>query len=113
MPLQVGRLDRRIKIIQRAQTQNAMGEPSLVESTRYDNVPCRIMPIRATERFKNDRDMATKVNTFRIRYLSGIQATDLVEYENEKYDIRGITPMGTRQREWIDILGEAFETKGA
>jgi SPP1 family predicted phage head-tail adaptor len=113
MPLQVGRLDRRIKIIERAQTANAMGEPSLVETTRYNNVPCRIMSIRATERFANDRDMATKVNTFRIRYLSGIKATDLVEYENEKYNIRGISPMGTRQREWIDILAEAFETVGA
>ena len=113
MPLQVGRLDRRLKIIQRAQTQNAMGEPTLVETTRYDNVPCRVMPVKASERFKHDRDMATKVNTFRIRYISGIQSTDLIEYEDEKYDIRGIMPMGTRQREWIDLFAEAFETAGA
>jgi head-tail adaptor len=113
MPLQVGRLDRRLRIIQRATTQNAFGEPSLAETTRIDNVPCRVMPVKASERFANDRDMATKVNTFRIRYISGVQATDLIEYENEKYNIRGIMPMGTRQREWIDLFAEAFETVGA
>lgn len=113
MPLQVGRFDRRLKIIARAQTANAMGEPSLIESTRYDRVPCRVMPVKSDERFANARDMATKINTFRIRYLSGIQSTDLIEYENEKYDIRGIMPMGTRQREWIDLYAEAFETAGA
>lgn len=111
MPLQVGKLDRRIKIIQRSKTLNAMGEPTLTESVRVDNVPCRIMPMRVSEMYMNERDMAKKVNVFRIRYIAGIEATDLVEFENEKYDIRGLTPKGTRLREFIDIFAEAFETE--
>lgn len=112
MPLQIGRLDRTIKIIKRSSTKNLMGEPSLIESVRHEALPCRVVPVKASERFNHHRDMATKINNFRVRFISDIEATDLVEYEGEKYDIRGIIPGGTRQREWLDILGEAFETVG-
>lgn len=112
MPLNVGRLDRRINIIARANTLDSAGQPTETETTRYENIPAMILTVRAEEKFNFNRDMATKVNTFRIRYREGILSTDMIQYNNDKYAIRGITPKGTRNREYIDILGEAFETPG-
>lgn len=111
MPLQVGRLDRRVEIIRVTFENDDYGQPVPTE-TVLKKVPAMVWPTKFSERFESGRDMATKVNTFRIRYFDDLLATDFIRYNGDKYAIRGIAPRGTRNREFLDILGEAFETAG-
>jgi SPP1 family predicted phage head-tail adaptor len=112
MPLNVGRFNVYLTIVNPAQSLNAAGQPTLVESTVAQNVPAVRLPVRVNERFQASRDMAAKLYKYRLRYRTDLQATYKVIEGGSKFDIRGIMPGGVRGREYIEILCEAFETLG-
>jgi len=94
--MQAGRLDRRIKIEQRVETPNAVGEAVISYTLLAD--------VWAEKKFMSGRELFTAAQfvpegqvTYRIRYLNGVNEKCRIVDNEDTYDITYIAEIGRRE----------------
>ena len=114
--LNIGRMDRLIRIQSLIVSQNGYGEE--IESwVTVAQVWAQVADMRGSERFLSEQRQEDRVIIFKIRYLSSLTAKHRVIYEGRAYNILGLSEVG-RRRGWeitavgsdraADILTESF-----
>jgi SPP1 family predicted phage head-tail adaptor len=91
-----GRMDRQLTLQRFTTTQNAIGEAVKTWTTYADRVPTSIKPERASERVNGDKLEAENKTTFIIRWMSGVNAADRLQYEGVIYDIKNVREVNRR-----------------
>ena len=108
--MRAGRLDNQIVLQSRSVSQDPnTGEPTNSWST-YATVWATVSPLKGDERFKSARDIATKAYKFTLRYRSDVTPQDRIVFRSENYDIVGISPLGRRNKETLEIVAEVEES---
>jgi SPP1 family predicted phage head-tail adaptor len=104
MPLNAGRLDRRITIEIKTVAQDEFGQP--VETwTTLATVWAHKRDIRASEKFRAQQEIAEEAAVFEIRWRSGIDAGDRLVHDGKTYDIEGVAEIG--RREGLELMATA------
>lgn len=86
--MRAGKLDRRVTLRRKTETQDAMGQP--IESwADIATVWAKWVPAKGAERWTAQQVVDTAAGHFEIRYLSDITPLDEVEYNGDQYDIIG------------------------
>jgi SPP1 family predicted phage head-tail adaptor len=96
-----GRLDRRVRIEQRAVTRGADGSEVIAWSLLAE-VWAQVLPLRGQERYGAGAEQPERDARIRIRWISGISAGMRVQYEGRVWDIQAVLEIG--RREGIDLL---------
>jgi len=100
-----GKLDRQITIERKTITQDEYGD----EVETWDEFlicKAKVMPMRAWERFRNEKLVSEEVYVFTIRYYSNINVEDRIVYENKYWDIIGKAELGRRRG--IELTAEVI-----
>lgn len=98
--MQAGKLDRRVVIQTSAETQDAMGAPSVTWST-FATVWASRRDTRGSERVRAGAETAMADAVFRIRYLAGVTAKMRVLEGSDTWDIEAVAELG--RREGLDL----------
>jgi len=101
MAVKIGRMDRRIQLQVKVETQDASGEP--IESwNALDTVWAEAIPLRGTERFASQQTAAEADTRFKIRYRSDVTVENRIVFDGDNYDITAVMEIG--RREALEIL---------
>lgn len=108
MPVQIGRLDRRITIQTPTETQDSYGEPVITWSD-LTTVWASVTPSSSQtgEQFEADQVHAQRASVFRIRFNRNVTEKHRIVYDSDNYDILQIVEGG--RREWQDITAVVRE----
>lgn len=109
MVMYIGKMDRQVEIQYRANTQDSTGEDVPTWKT-LARVWAQATPMNAKERFASEMERESKVYTFRIRYIKGVQADMRLVHESQNYRITGIAEIG--RREGLELTAEYFQSHG-
>ncbi len=101
--LESGRRDRQIIIEQGTQVQDSAGEITLTWAT-WATVWANVRMMQTRDRFTSQAEHSTRVATFFVLYLPGIDEKMRISYEGQYYQIKAISEMGRRQGH--EILAE-------
>lgn len=107
--MNVGTLNRRIRIEQATTEDDAYGEPIKTWAV-FDHVWAEVLPLSAREQFQAqqvNRDITLKI---RIHYRSDLTEQMRLIFDGEYYDIQGITEIGFR--EGIELLCGLYKPEG-
>jgi head-tail adaptor len=87
-----GDLDRKITIQRIAITRDSIGGTVEGYVNLHVNVPARVEAYNGREKFHehSDREISYRQRIFKIRYISGLLATDRIVYNGENWDIQRI-----------------------
>ena len=102
MSLIIGNLDRQITIERATTSQDGAGQHIETWATLRTEY-AEINPKRSAERHRDFQEVDRLTTVFRIRYFSGLLATDRISYDSQIYDIHGAEEKGHRKQEYIDI----------
>lgn len=105
----VGKLDRRIEIQEPVTTQDTFGAESVAWQT-FARVWAQATPMQAKERHQSAQIRESKVYSFVIRHLVGVESTFRIVFESEIYRILGVAEIG--RRIGLEITAEYFEKHG-
>ena len=86
-------------------TQNEFGEVVQGDYTKLKDVWCMITPIRGSEKFLSNADYAKTTHKIKIRYTSGVNASQRLVWKERIFDIISVMNISERDRE-IEILAE-------
>lgn len=104
MPLEAGRLDRRITIQSYTTSADSYGEP-LKTWADFVTVWAQYLPLRGAERFAAKQVDATIEAKFRLRWRDDLDTTMRITFESRTWDIAGIVEIG--RREGLEIIAAA------
>lgn len=90
-----GSLDRRIDLVLRTATQDALGQPSWSESV-LASVWARRMEQRLSEVFAAGADRAAGTIVWRIRHRTDVTANMIIVHETERWEISAVQEFGRR-----------------
>lgn len=96
-----GKLDRRITIQNRIETQNSFGEAVISYGT-FATVWAEVLPLSGRELFTAAQTFPEAQLKVRIRYLAGVTEKHRILHDGVSYDILHIAEMG--RREGLEIL---------
>lgn len=104
-----GLLRRRIVVQKRTVANNAIGEP--VETwSRHLKTPAQVVTRGGRESFREDREQARDMITFRVRWTASREAWNAADYrvlypstDGEPYDIESVQDVEGRRR-YLDIM---------
>jgi SPP1 family predicted phage head-tail adaptor len=102
--MQAGRLDRRVEIQRRTQTQESNGEYVYTWAT-IATVWATVKDLRGAEFFSARQTNAEVTTRFYVRWIEGVTVLDRILYEGRVYDIAQVSEMARRQG--LDILAIA------
>lgn len=91
-----GKLDRKIEIQSRVETQNSFGE-AVITYTTFANVWAEVIPLSGRELFAAAQIYPEAQMRIRIRYRSGITEKHRVVFESTNYDIIHIAEIGRKE----------------
>jgi SPP1 family predicted phage head-tail adaptor len=94
-PLDAGQFDRRVVILERVETQNAVGEVVL-SYVPFKTVWAHVKPTTGRELFTANQTLAQASLRVFIRYMENITEKHKVEHEGVQYDINHIAEYGRR-----------------
>lgn len=95
--MRAGKLDRRITVISVTWVKNEFGDDIEVE-TPLATIWAFLMEQRPGEVFSAGSDQSTDQVIFQIRKRSDINATMIVEYKTDRFEITGIKEVGRNNR---------------
>ncbi len=101
--MNAGKLDRRITIQSRVETQDNSGYPSQTTSV-LATVWARVETLRGREPFQGEQFNAQQITVFTIRYRSDVEPTMQIAFEGEAYDIQSVSEIGRREGLSISTL---------
>lgn len=107
--MKAGRLDRRITIEQPSTSQDSLGEEVTTWSTFATAWADRI-DMRGRERFDADQDIATRIATFRLRWLAGVTDEMRIQDEGAAWYVTGVA--GDEREGWLELTAEAQNAVG-
>lgn len=96
-----GKLDRRITIQNRVETQNTLGE-AVISYTTFAQVWAEVVPLRGREYFTAAQTIPEAQLRIRIRYMTGVTEKHRIVYEGVNYDILHIAEIG--RKEGLEIM---------
>jgi SPP1 family predicted phage head-tail adaptor len=105
--MMIGSMDRKI-VIERSTTgaRDAAGSPTITWATLY-RIWAKVVPMSGTESLRLERQVATQISRFFIRYVADLKVTDRILYEGKYWDIINWRELG--RRESIEITAELVE----
>ncbi len=101
-----GPMDREIIIQQVSLADNSFGSSQVPTWSTFATVWAQVTPMKADERFVSAQKYASKVNKFRIRYLTGLLPTMRISYDGVIWKILGLSEMG--RHDGHEILAESL-----
>ena len=105
MPLDIGKLDRRVTIEQRTDTRDDFGEPIPAWST-LATVWAGKVSEEGSERFEGEQRHATRRVVWRIRHRTDVTEAMRILFDGDHYDITAITEIGRKEGLQIETLLE-------
>lgn len=105
--LEAGKLDRQIEIQKPTKSKSGMGGETITWKI-FKRVWAEKVPVRASERFIGGQMQASKVDQFRIRYLSGLTTSMRILFAGQYYRILGIDEY--ERGVSMEIVAEFLET---
>lgn len=103
--MNVGDLDRRIRIEQFSTSQNAFGEPVKTWAV-LAHVAAHVEHLEQPERFNADsQEYAEDATKFTIRHRSDVDVTQRVLYRDNTYRITGTRELDRRR--WLEVMAVA------
>lgn len=96
-----GKLDRRITIQNRVETQNTLGE-AVISYTTFAQVWAEVVPLRGREYFTAAQTVPEAQLRIRIRYMTGVTEKHRIVYEGVNCDILHIAEIG--RKEGLEIM---------
>jgi len=97
--MKIGRLDRKITIEERTDSQNTLGEPVAVWST-YHQAFANVQKAGGSENTRTGSIVAENRVKFKIRFFDGITEDMRIVYNGNYYDILQIQELN-REGLWI------------
>jgi len=107
--LRAGLLQQRITIKKKVVSRGSGGGERISYVPRYEDVPAMVSPVKAHERFLAHRDLAVRTYRMKMHFMKGVKHDDIVVYNEEEYDIKGITEGGLNLRHEMELLCEIKE----
>ncbi len=104
MSVEIGRLDKLLDLQSVADVKDAVGGFFTTYTTEHSNVWTQVTFKRGNEKIEQDRNTATGVVEFKIRWIDKIKKNWIVLHEGDIYDITNIAIIG--RRELIIITAE-------
>lgn len=103
--MQAGELDRRITIEQNTPSGRDDHGQNIDSWSLLATVWARVSDRRGRERFTDDRELAYRTITFRIRWRSDVTDTKIrIQFDDRTWDVTAINEIG--RRDGIDIDAE-------
>lgn len=102
--MNVGRLDRRIRIERPTTAQDLFGEPVPTWGV-LDTVWAQVEPLKGSERFVAQQASAEVDTRFTVRWRDDIDATMRIVYEDAVYDIDSVIEIG--RHEGLEIMAKS------
>lgn len=96
-----GKLDRRIRLEQRTETQNSFGE-AVIAYTLFAEVWAEVLPLSGREFFVAAQFVPEAQLKIRIRWVDGLDERFRVVHEDVNYDILRIAELG--RKEGIELI---------
>lgn len=87
--MNIGRLNKRITILKKVDTINALNQKSKSYET-VANVWASVAPVRGTERYELQKIHEEITYRVYIRYLDGIRADMYIQYDGKIYEIQSV-----------------------
>ena len=106
MPINIGKLDRRIELQRRNENQDESGQPVRTWGT-YATVWTRILQPGQKEFFASDKPNTEIIQIFKIRYRAGILPTDRIKSDDGNY-YNIAPPKELGRKEALEIIGTAI-----
>lgn len=101
--MQLGDLDRRIRIEQYTEVVDTWGQRTQVWST-LANVWANVLYESGEEKYEADQKVAVRLTKFIVRYSSAYNEKLRVVYNSEYYDIRSIEEIGRKDYQVLKAL---------
>ena len=92
-----GSYDRKVKIQQIVSSGNSLGAGGSEVYSDYKDVWCQVTPMTGSERWDSDGRHNIKTAIFRTYYDDGISETMRLVYEEQNWNIKGISELGYKQ----------------
>lgn len=106
----IGRMDRRITIIEKDITDGSSNEDYLVSWSEFATVWARKEDLRGKEVVMADKVQFMYLTSWSIRKIEGLKANMRVVYKGQVYEIVQISEGEGRER-WIDIISNLLENE--
>lgn len=106
----IGRMDRRITIIEKDITDGSSNEDYLVSWSEFKTVWARKEDLRGKEVVMADKVQFMYLTSWSIRKIEGLKADMRVVYKGQVYEIVQISEGEGRER-WIDIISNLLENE--
>ena len=83
-------------------TVNSFGDLVKTESIRYAKVRCQVLhmgtPSAGASEFTDDDQRVGEIKVeFKARYLTGIEFSDIIQYNGGRFNVYSILPIGRRE----------------
>lgn len=94
--MNIGKLDRRIKLMVPAIQRNVQGEPKKTFGL-FKTVFAGYRKVRTSEQFELQHVRAHVDAVFTVRWLAGIDTSWRLEYQQKTYEITGVSEIGRKE----------------
>lgn len=104
----IGRFDQRVEIKKPVKTRDANTNELVTTYETVKSVWAMVTPVRSRERFLSERQLGILTYKFLIRALSleDVSQEYVVVWDGQEFDIIGISKIGNRKRDKIEIQAE-------
>ena len=106
----IGRMDRRITIIEKDITDGSSNEDYLVSWSEFATVWARKEDLRGKEVVMADKVQFMYLTSWSIRKIEGLKPNMRIVYNGQVYEIVQISEGEGRER-WIDIISNLLENE--
>ncbi len=103
--MRAGNLRNKAEIQSIGTTTNAFGEIEQGEYAKFKDVYCSITPISGKESFLSNVDYAKTTHKIRIRYISGVNASQRLVWRGRNFNFISVINTGERDKQ-IEIMAE-------
>ena len=100
--MEIGKLRNKITIKSVTKTIDDLGYTTEMQDN-IESAWAEVIPISSKEFYSNASENIKNITKFRIRYLKGITSDMKVEFQENKYNIKGIMNIDMRCKELILI----------
>jgi SPP1 family predicted phage head-tail adaptor len=106
-----GHLSRRIELRRLVETVDPISGQPVKSYVHKAYAWAQVLPFRGKEKMQSGRDdLAVMMYTFKIRFRA-VSVTDIILFDGATWDIKSMAPMGRRNREFIELVGEQVDVK--
>lgn len=106
----IGRMDRRITIIEKDITDGSSNEDKVTSWSEFDTVWARKEDLRGKEVVLADKVQFMYMTVWTIRKITGLEADMRIVYKGQVYEIIQISEGEGRER-WLDVTTNLLENE--